>query len=325
MLLKKTKELLAPIIPRQGRFFRFLRKLYKNLDHQLLRFETRNQAALSRLARKQKNIRSIRKTPEGIIVQFENGHSFIWSDPTNSDDLLTMIVAGRVSFEAEESRLLMSLIDPEQVVLDIGANIGWHSVEFCSAVGAKGKVHAFEPLPENYQLLTRNLALNYPQKAWEAYNYALGSSSGKAKLYVPTHLGLSFSSLIKDYNQDMTSAREVEVSIETLDSFMNKNQITRIDFIKCDVEGAQLDTFRGGEKLLEKFQPLIYCEINNRDSREIFTFMEKYGYQAYHHNNKYRFKEVFDYNAKKLPDFNFLFVTPKHKTRLTEKGYAFKK
>ena len=79
-----------------------------------------------------------------------------------------------------------------------------------------------------------------------------------------------------------------EIEITTLDNFVKKNKIQRIDFIKCDVEGFELSVFKGAKKTLRKFKPVVFVEIEERHTKkykinpqDVLDFFKNIGYKSY--------------------------------------------
>lgn len=161
-------------------------------------------------------------------------------------------------FSEGEVEVFRQLVRPGMVVLDIGANIGAHTVFFARAVGASGVVHAFEPQRIVNQALAANVALNSLTNV-HCHQAILGARQGT--LLVPPI----------DYRQannfgglELGGWQSGEpVQLLRLDDL----GIERCDFIKLDVEGMELDVIRGARALLRRCGPVLYVE-NDRPDRQ---------------------------------------------------------
>jgi FkbM family methyltransferase len=140
---------------------------------------------------------------------------------------------------------LEGYLKPGMVVVDVGANVGLYTVVCASLVGKNGKVCAFEPVPWLAQRVKWNVRLNSMPNI-EIYNIAVGAKSGKGNLYL-SKSGQETSSL---YQWCFTCNNNIEVSVITLDKWIQDLNINRIDLLKVDTEGSELDIFLGAQAAL---------------------------------------------------------------------------
>ena len=180
--------------------------------------------------------------------------------------------------------LFGQILRPGDVVIEAGANIGSHTVFMSRAVGETGSVWAFEVARHTHQLLCANLALN------ECFNaHALQKAVGRGvqvtrfpKLDPRATLNFGAASMrnIGQYTNDGTE----QVEMICLDSL----GLSRVDFIKADIEGFELEMLKGSCSILATQRPIIYLEIDfandrptgNRD--ELVEFLEASGYAAFY-------------------------------------------
>ena len=172
-------------------------------------------------------------------------------------------------YEPAHSEIYRALVRPGDVVFDIGANFGWYTGLLARQVGAAGKVHAFEPLPTVAALTRETVAMNGLNDAVELANEGVGSVSGTFTVYTFTKLPHGHASAA-----DLGRADAVphECRITTLDAYVAAREIARIDFVKVDVEGHELEVFKGATRTLcAPEAPIVSFEINRRclDSRGI--------------------------------------------------------
>lgn len=134
------------------------------------------------------------------------------------------------------------------VIIDAGANIGVFSL---LAAQKKAKVYAFEPQQVFFDLLCKNVKLNNFSAFVFCSNYALNNESGTACLSVDKSNLLASSLNIKRGNDS------IAVECITLDEWMNENNLSRVDFIKADIEGAERLFLLGAKRTIRRFKPLL--------------------------------------------------------------------
>jgi FkbM family methyltransferase len=139
-------------------------------------------------------------------------------------------------YEQETTVFLRNHIQKGQTVWDVGANIGYFSLEFARSVGPEGKVLSFEPHPEIFQVLQRNIRRN-KYKNIRLYNQACGASVGETKLFFSTE-NEGNHKIIENSNSNNFALTQVV----TLSSFLNEYSPS---LIKMDIEGAELLALKG--------------------------------------------------------------------------------
>lgn len=152
--------------------------------------------------------------------------------------------------EAFEQKLIKQLCSPGMQVLDIGANIGFHTLQMSAAVGPAGRVWAFEPDPGNFNTLQQNLARNGCSNV-RAVQAAVSSRTETITLYRSTvHNGDH-----RIYNPGEQDGGAVSVQAVALGEFFNENQV--IDLIKMDIQGAEGLALAGMERILKASPNLV--------------------------------------------------------------------
>lgn len=179
---------------------------------------------------------------------------------------LYLFVEDRRGWVNWDKRIYLSLIRRGDVIADVGANVGAHAAMFANLVGASGEVFAFEPLPANLGALGRTLdartdfanvtiiaaAVGNPDSAGEQVTMNVpGDDLTQASLAVQS--GGSWAS--------GTNVRQISCALTSLDHEAEARRITRLDFVKIDVEGAELEAVKGGATTLRKLKPVLYCEV----------------------------------------------------------------
>jgi FkbM family methyltransferase len=187
-----------------------------------------------------------------------------------------------------EVEALPKLVSPGNTVLDIGAHYGQYTRVLSMIVGHKGKIFSFEPSLSTFKGLKQTCRLLRLNNVMLVQN-ALCDVSGEAMLHTPIKsngsYGIGLAHLGIDTRRE--SIKELVTTI-TLDEFVKIKKIFSIAFIKCDVEGAELKIFQGGNKTLEQFRPKILCEVNRlhlarhqQTPEELEEFFKKMGYRFF--------------------------------------------
>lgn len=139
--------------------------------------------------------------------------------------------------------------------VDIGANIGQHSMFAASIVGKTGSVYAFEPIPHVYDQLTRSAYANDFTTIVNAKNFALGEKGGTETLYI-SNKNIGGSSLVNKEEGN----EKITVTIKNGDSELLP--LPRVDMIKIDVEGYEYEVLSGIQKTIAKHKPCILIEFS---------------------------------------------------------------
>jgi FkbM family methyltransferase len=179
-------------------------------------------------------------------------------------------------FSEGEVEVFRQLVAPGDLVLDIGANIGAHTVFFAGAVGPSGVVLAFEPQRIIYQTLCGNMALNSIQNAY-CFHAAVGAAPGH--IVVPQ---LDFNRSNNFGGLELGAFTEGDrVQIQTIDGL----RLGRCKFIKVDVEGMELEVLRGCVQTIERLKPVIYVENDRPEKSDaLVRFIHSLGYRMLWHH-----------------------------------------
>jgi FkbM family methyltransferase len=207
-------------------------------------------------------------------------------------------------------------------VLDIGANYGLYSYYLSRAVGSIGRVYAFEPVPFTHSTLRvvrRLLGLKNVQvipKGCSDRNDTIAFVLPKQDVG-PISAGLAH---VATRNEDTNggearvtgAAEHIWCDVVALDEFLPP--IQELSFIKCDIEGAELFAFRGGERTIAQHHPTVLCEINRRFLQgfnirveELTSFFLSHGYTLFKYDAGARQLVRID-TLKNLADDNYLFI-----------------
>jgi len=175
-------------------------------------------------------------------------------------------------YEPEVVRIIKEKVVPEEIFIDCGAHIGYHSIIAARMVGIKGKVFAFEPFDESYKLLKRNIALNRLQGIIVPIKKAVWSSKTTLKLIVPPQSSVSVKECKSFDTEGLTrsNVKFIEVEAVSLDDFISQQKVSRVDWIKLDIEGAEREAFIGARYLIRNNEKIrIICEFNYNNLKKL--------------------------------------------------------
>jgi FkbM family methyltransferase len=165
-------------------------------------------------------------------------------------------------FERSTATALSKLTEPASLVLDVGANIGAHTLRLARLVGPKGRVMAFEPTDFAFRKLQRNLDLNpwlaSRVEAFHCFLAASDSASAPKAIYSSWPLvvgtGLHAKHLGREMQTEAAQAR-------SLDSVLNEYADRKVQLVKLDVDGFECDVLRGATSLLREARPIFVMEL----------------------------------------------------------------
>lgn len=186
-------------------------------------------------------------------------------------------------YEPEETRVMDLLCGRARRILDVGANIGWYSVRFAKRV-PDAVVYAFEPLPTSFGYLQRNVAANGVGGRVCTFNYGLSETSGAVEFFISPASGTNAS--LRNVAGSATAVPVVGFTL-TLDQWVSNHGVAP-DFIKCDVEGAELLVFRGARQTLATHKPVVFAELLRKWSKpfgyhpnDMLKYFDALGYRCF--------------------------------------------
>lgn len=145
-------------------------------------------------------------------------------------------------YERHERQFLSAYINPGWTCVDVGANVGFYTLLLASLVGERGRVLSIEASPTNFSLLSRNVALNgFPQ--CELTSVALTSLEGPIAFHTSPR-GNSGWGRVGEWDAGVNL---ITVNGTTLDAFLQARHVSRVDFMKVDIEGHELSLVKGGQ------------------------------------------------------------------------------
>jgi FkbM family methyltransferase len=161
------------------------------------------------------------------------------------------------------------------IFIDVGANIGKYAVMVGRRLKNKGKVIAFEPMHENFEILKKNIKLNDLDNVVIPLEVALGNREGNINFYIDSEGIGGRHSLVKK------TKNKIKVKVRKLDNVLKELKIKRVDLIKIDVEGAEAEVLKGAVKTLKNYHPKIIFEAWDEDYlKKCKKVLDKFGYKV---------------------------------------------
>ena len=196
--------------------------------------------------------------------------------------------------------MVKQLIEPNFSVLDIGANLGYFSKNFAK-LAKNGKLISIEPVPVFFETLSYFMK-KFPHVT--LYNVALGTEKGTITMVLPESNGMIRTGLphIAESEEEKKLHATQDVAIVKGSELLA--DLDRLDYIKCDIEGYELNVFREIKPVLEKHSPYVQIEIAEKNLPEMMELFSSLGYTQFGIKD---FKFIQE-NGKQAEDGDFFFV-----------------
>lgn len=219
--------------------------------------------------------------PNGTIRTVErNGVKF----QLDISDYMEYVIYYGIAVEPRER--LYGLIQNGWTVLDIGANIGETLMNF-GRVNQGGKNFGFEPVPYLFSRLQKNLSLNNFDSI-EVNNIALSNKAETLSFSMPKDQNSGGIRMRKNKHKSDYGA-DKEVKAIQLDSFLQEKSISKVNFIKMDVEGFEMNVLKGAKDCLKNHHPVLFIEVDDlmlrqqeTSAKELVEFVSQFGYEVTH-------------------------------------------
>jgi FkbM family methyltransferase len=233
-----------------------------------------------------------------ILVNCDHGVMIInrFDNDINSVGQMVLDHGNNNTVEADVTARALQHID-QPIIFDVGSNIGTYVTWVAKwSKNNNGKVYCFEPQRQIFQMLCGNLAIN---NIFNVYAYELGLGKEEKYIEIPEidyfKPSSSFGSVSLDgidrkkYHNKVGETQRIKIT--TLDKFMVEHNIPKVDFIKIDAEGLDIDVMEGGMETIKKFMPDLYVEYLNlgSDRKEntshegkdnLINYLQRLGYKT---------------------------------------------
>ena len=193
--------------------------------------------------------------PDKVEVPTKDGRRLYANLGTGLEGLLFF----QGTYETALTEKVSMLVEKGDVCIDVGANFGWYTTLLRKLCGSTGAVHAFEPVPPIYDELVDNYRLMGSPANVFLHNFALGDAPGEIEVNLFTGLSTGHASM-SDRGRD--DATPFKCAIVTLDSYLSDRGIGRVNFVKVDIEGAEILFLKGAGSLFQQdVPPIILMEM----------------------------------------------------------------
>jgi len=249
----------------------------------------------------------LRKLAVGLLRTFNPGTISIKNPFTGNKLMLDAYMHKGYWFrgknvEKDTMNLFSRLINTGDTIIEVGAHIGLMAQYYSHIVGESGTVYVFEPAANNLVYLKKNIALSTFRNI-VLEEKAVSETTGTAKFYVENITGQN-SSLVADNPgpnsqknvKDKSKVSVVEVPTVSLDDYVANNGISRLNFIKVDIESAELFAIKGMMNVLQHLKPRFMIEVS-QNHEELYNILTTLGYKLFdvkkHPQEKLEYGNVF--------------------------------
>lgn len=211
------------------------------------------------------------------LIQTDSAAGRIFVDPT--DNIVSKSILNNGYWNDNMVKLFHNFVGEGDIIVDIGANIGFFTLLCSNIVGKNGEVIAFEPEKRNFDILSANMARNSKYDNIIGERLAISDKGGEISLYISENKG---GHSIKDYND--THIKSQTVSTIPLDQY----DVSSPDVVKIDVEGAEPSVFEGMSNVLDA-KPILFFEYSDdwESRRETLNMLKSIGYTFFHIEDNY--------------------------------------
>jgi len=225
------------------------------------------------------------KENENIKIGKTKFNFFYAGDFNNKSEIAYSFVKQKRIPEKEDVSIFSAFIPYISSFIDVGSNTGIYSVIASALGGGRINTYAIEPQKSCCMCLNKTIDANNWSERFHVSNIGLADKPGKLKL----HLSGTGSTFDNEFNDNCELPLET-VTVDTLDSFVKKNDIDYIDFIKIDVEGFEFSVLKGANQTITKYKPALFIEIadnikgrnyKNKFYSETLDWLRDKGYEIY--------------------------------------------
>ncbi|HEY4797597.1 MAG TPA: FkbM family methyltransferase [Bacteroidia bacterium] len=200
------------------------------------------------------NISQIEITDNKLVMTFRDSGIKMYVGK-NDARLVPLETLNFGSYENDELLMQQKLIGTNDNVFDIGANYGWFSLHIAKKYPS-AKVYAFEPIPFTHRFLSENVKLNALGNIF-LNEFGMSDKEGAFDFYYDE---TSSGNASMENVADKKNIQVLKCKVQTLDHFVSEKNVP-VNYIKCDIEGAELFAFKGGVNTIKKYHPIIFAEM----------------------------------------------------------------
>jgi len=213
---------------------------------------------------------------------------YLYNDGNDPDVIYCRGLMIANQYEKKFIDLLSQLVQPDDIIIDVGANEGYISLCLAASLKRKCQIIAIEPHPVNVKRLRKNIQINSLDKIISVIPVGAGNRSDFLTFYGDGLWG-TFSNNIEWYSEK----ESIQIPIKPFDDIIYKElQLEKLSFVKLDVEGFELQAAEGFKKALADFRPLVSFEVNlsfwannTAPVKDLFDIFRRLGYELFKEQN----------------------------------------
>lgn len=258
--------------------------------------------------------------PEKNIIEIQGSKMYLnIHDKSPSMRRTFRNYATRNEWEPITTKIFENIVGEGDTVVDCGANIGYFTLLAAKLVGKNGKVYSFEPEKTNYEYILKNIELNGYNNV-TVVNKAISDKSGMVRLYIhPSDTGHHTINQYDGITDD--NRKSVEIESTSLDDFFKEN-VSPVNVIKMDIEGAEPLAFLGGENTIAKnknlrifleFYPQLIIEMGGSPREFANKILKNYNFKMFAISEGYDDMKDADLNILKISNSDELMKICKDK------------
>lgn len=252
----------------------------------------------------------LRKYYYGIMIHLVNKYDLLndVSKKSTFDDKIKITLSlsdwiqqqiyflGEYHSEQRISSFWKNIIRKSNYIIDAGANVGYYTLIASKKIGSDGRIYSFEPVSKTYNRLIENVKLNNFSNIIPIKKALSHTDNQEIELFIADDKNWGMSSI---YSHDRFAGYKEIAETLTIDSFIIDNEIDKMDLIKIDVEGSEMDVINGMKDCISKYDPTILVEINqdiiskkNDYVESIYDNLKTLGYDAFEIKNSKQIKKL---------------------------------
>lgn len=193
--------------------------------------------------------------PKWVAAEILQGQRLLWLDLEDAFVSRGCLMDG---YEPVETAFVRANLKPGDVFLDIGANIGWFTMLASTIVGERGHVHSFEPRKPTVDYLRRSVEANSLSGLVTVYEAGLADRDGDWHLAWAEGTANPGSSCLVESGSEAANLQTLAIRLKALDNLA----VEKVDFIKIDIEGAEMLAMKGGSKTIARNRPIVMSELH---------------------------------------------------------------
>lgn len=257
---------------------------------------------------KDSDVAALELTSDGVTFVSRFGGARFPCDATDRG-LPPVVALNFGAYERKDFAMMLALVPRGGVFVDVGANIGWYTVHVARADPA-ARVIAAEPIPSSFRWLSAAISANALANV-VASNVAVGAERGTVTLFVDASISGAASGAPSTGPEGL---EPVVCTVVTIDELVERHGGVA-DFVKLDIEGAELFALRGAHQVLTTQRPIVFCEMLRKLTRpfgyhpnEIIALMGEHGYECFRAEDERLIR--FETMDEETIETNFYFLHP---------------